>query len=100
MKQVVILSSDLPQTIKDFILLWKQTKGYSNPDSLDVGEVIELLIATSHNLRHEESDGRFFNNILMNEESLIAWEGEELIDILFYEVIQNIRHRLKTSKMF
>lgn len=67
---------------------------------LNLGMCIELLIGLTHNFHTDYADPRFFNNILTNRESLIAWDGKELIDILFYEVKQAIRRHLKNSDSF
>jgi len=93
MKQLVILPYDTPHLVTRFIAQWKQIKGYPSPQTLTIGEIIELLIATSSHLHHEESDGRFFNNIMINNESVISWDGDELIDILLYEAIESIKKR-------
>lgn len=100
MKQSVSLPHDTPPYIQEFILVWKKRKGYQENPSLSLGEAIELIIATSNNLHNEDSDGRFFNHSLQNNESLIAWDGEELIDTLLYEVIENIKKRRKSSSLF
>ncbi len=76
---------------REFIDLWRTRKGYNNAEPLSLGECLELLIATSRNMHKDWSDSRFFNNIMTNKESLLAWDGEELIDILWYEARQQIK---------
>lgn len=101
MKQFINLSNE-PMTEYErlFIMLWKKNKKYEDYRVLSLGECLELIIATTYNLHHEESDTRFFNHILTNDESLIAWEGTELIDILFFEALQGIKKRLASSYQF
>lgn len=101
MKQYIELTtSNTPAPVKEFIHIWKYKKKYPQDSKLSIGECIELLIATTFNLRYENSDGRFFNKILSNSESVIAWEGEELIDILFFDVKRAILQRLSRSGTF
>lgn len=100
MKQFI----DLPQqqlttSETHFITLWKTRKNYDDYTRLSVGECIELLIATTYNLHYDYSDARFFNFILTNNESLIAWDGSELIDILFYELRLAIKKRLNNPNL-
>ncbi len=99
-QQIRYHSQEVPQNVAEFISIWKRRKKYSPEPSLTLGECIELLIATTYNFHKEESDGRFFNNALTNNESSILWDGEELIDILFYELIETIKHRLARNGTF
>ncbi len=99
MKQVVDFNQQ-PKYIQEYIFLWKEKKHYLCDSKLNIGECIELLIATAYNLHFDNSDGRFFNKILINNESVIAWEGEELIDIIYYELIENIKLRINSSRTF
>lgn len=98
MKQEIAFITD--NSIRDFIMAWKFNKGYGDTHTLTVGECMELLIAITPNLHVEYSDGRFFNKSLINSESSIQWEGEELIDILFYEIEQNIKARIGRQGTF
>jgi hypothetical protein len=91
MKQYFILDNDTPQNVRLFIEVWQRKKGYTISPVLSYGHLVELQMAVSNNLHYEESDPRFFNNILINNESVIGWEGQEPIDIVAYEVIQNIK---------
>lgn len=86
-------------TAKRFIDVWKQRKGYTD-EFLSLGEVIELLMATTYTFYKEDSAGQFFNNLLTHDESAIGWDGDELIDILFYEVCQNIKKRISGGRTF
>lgn len=99
MKQYVSLTGLSPD-VTTFILLWKKRKGYGEDLTLTLGQCIELLVATTYNLHYEESDGKFYNKLLLNDETVIGWDGEELIDILFYEVIQAVRMRLNKGGTF
>jgi hypothetical protein len=98
MKQAIDLTTADPRIVT-FITHWKQKKGYSSPDQLLLGEVIELLIATTRNLHHEDGDGRFFNHLLTNNESSVGWDGQELIDILYYEVQEALKKLFSNSRV-
>lgn len=95
MKQTIPLT-ELSDQERDYIITWRTIKKYPHTDALSIGEVMELLIAFSRNLRQEWSDGRFFNFILSNDESVIAWDGEELIDIMVFEFHKNFQNRMST----
>ena len=99
MKQRANLHEVTPAVSK-FILLWKKRKGYDQTETLTIGECIELLVATTYNLHLEDSDGRFFNKILTNSESSVSWDGDELVDILIYEVIHAVYSRIAKSGTF
>lgn len=73
------------------ILYWLKLKNYHE---LNLGTCIELLADVSHNLHTEDSDGRFFNNILINDESVFGWDGIEPITIIWYEIVKNIKKLL------
>lgn len=97
MKQSIDFTHEtLTENEISLIRIWKKRKYNNTENTLTLGEVIELLIAYSFNLHKEESDTRFFANILINADSLIGWEGEnlELIDVLFYELSQTLRKHL------
>jgi hypothetical protein len=83
-----------------FIELWREKKKYSTREYLSVGDILELLIATTHTLEKDGSDGRFFNNLLHNEESIIGWDGEDLTDILLYQLKKNINMTLSGGRTF
>ena len=94
MKQEIILAQNTVSSL--FIKAYKACKKYPNANVLLLGEAIEILAAVSTNLHKEYSDGRFFNWVLMNTESSIAWDGEQLLDILFFEIEENVKRRLNT----
>ncbi len=100
MKQVAIVPIDIPYHIRLFVRLWKQKKHYDLSNNLTIGQLLELIIATSTNLHKEDSDGRFFNHILKNDESLVAWDGDELADTLLYQALENIKKRCSTTNIF
>lgn len=97
MKQIIDNETweQTPSLVKAFIVHWKQKKYPSESPFLTLGQCIELLFYVSRNYRQEDSDGRFFNHVISNNESSIAWEGETLIDILYYECVQVIKQRIK-----
>jgi len=82
--------------VLSFAETWKKRKGYTT-ETLSLGECIELMVAVSYNLHHDWSDGRFFNHILTNELSIIAWDGEEPIDVLWYEIIIAMKRRIANA---
>lgn len=101
MKQTTSFKTpEVTEFTQKFIETWLIQKKYLPVDYLTLGQVIELDVATSFTFYQEDSDGRFFNYSLQNEESVISWDGEELIDILFHQCCLNIRHRLSISRTF
>lgn len=106
MKQLIDLNEfEPPEYVIEFILNWKKKKHYSESFNLTLGETIELLMAVTYTFYRDDSDGRFFNNSLQNNESAIEWdgnkqEGYELIDILYYEAIQLIKKRIARAGTF
>lgn len=98
MKQLLDKSQfdEAPDFVRSFVTAWKQRKGYTT-ETLTLGECIELMIGVSYNLRKDDSDGRFFNYILTNELSIVAWDGEEPIDVLWYEIIIAMKRRVATA---
>lgn len=101
MKQFVTFTEhDLTLNEKEFLFIWKKRKYNDENPYLTIGECLELLVALTSNLKFDMSDGRFFNNMLINTESIVGWEGKELIDILFYELKLALRRKLATSYVF
>ena len=84
----------LPIYNRLFLAMWKLKKGYPPTKEFSFGEVIELSLALTNDLSHEDSDGRTFNNILKYDEVILGWEGQEPLDITFYELNQKLRRRL------
>jgi NTP pyrophosphatase (non-canonical NTP hydrolase) len=100
MRQLINLyETDLLPKEREFIIHWKERKHYPNTTSLTIGEAIELLIATTTNLHKDDSIGRFFNNVLDNGESAVLYDGDELLDILFYAVKRAIKQRFIISRI-
>lgn len=99
MKQDLAIPTDTPEAVKNFIMIWKSRK-YDDIPSLTIGQLLELLLATSNSFHTNYSDGRFFNNILVQNEAIVAWDGDELIDTLWYEVVENIQTILVRSRTF
>ncbi len=95
---------ELSPSEKEFIRIWREHKKYNQSHPLSFGECVELLVAYSYNLHHEDSlyqEGEsFFDNILRNKQSIFAWDGTEPIDILFYEAKIHIKKRLYSGRTF
>ncbi len=85
---------ELPPKAQALIFEWQKKHNYPYDYALSIGDCIELLTEITRNLHKEvdllgeynEMQGSYFDNILANSESVIAWQGKELIDILFYEI--------------
>lgn len=77
------------------VLYWLKKKQYRE---LNLGVCIELLADISYNLHSDDSDGRFFDNILINHESVVGWDGQELINIIWFEICQNIKNLLSNGR--
>jgi hypothetical protein len=97
MKRTISINGE-PLSIQQTIHLWQQVKGYPVIDEVSIGDCIELLIATTYNLHHEDVAHGVFNNLLTNTESIVGWDGKELIDILYFELITAIKKRLGSGK--
>jgi hypothetical protein len=100
MRQVITLNqwAETPPRVQAFIISWKKRKGYAHESPLlTLGQAIELSIAFGYRFHQDFSDGRFFNNILINEECVIAWDGDELLDTLYYAIVQDIKKRMAHS---
>lgn len=94
MKQFSTALSEERPSVRLAFLLWKRYKGYNSTGGTPIGEYLEIIDTFSTNHKKEWSDGRFFGHILLNHESSVAWEGEELVDILHYEACEIIKKRL------
>jgi hypothetical protein len=100
MKQIIdYTTSETPRNVQLFISIWKKNKNYPRTQFITIGEALELLIGTTRNLHREDSVGRFFNNVLDNGDSAVLWEGKELLDILYWQVVQAIKKRLSMVKL-
>lgn len=96
MRQIISLQqwNDTPSNVQGFITNWKIRKGYPQESPLPtLGQCLELLLAVSYTYYHDYSDGRFFNNILVLDEAILAWDGDELIDTLYYEIVRILKRR-------
>ena len=93
MKQTTTELINERPSVRLCFLLWKRYKGYGK-EFPHIGHYLELINALSTNHKMEMSDGRFFSHLLLNAESSVGWEGEELIDILHYETVEIMKKRL------
>jgi hypothetical protein len=95
-KQAITLQEwyDLPRNIQQFINLWQEKHGQTPTATPSLSQVLQLHRAVCRSQHSEESDGRTFNYNLIGEEFAIQWDGEQIIDIAFYEVVQGIKKRL------
>lgn len=73
-------------TIRLIFFLWKKYKGYCDDCFPSFEVYLDMIDSFSTNHKKDMSDGRFFNNIFLNSESSIAYDGENLRYILHYEV--------------
>lgn len=97
MKQYIDHSEieSLPLSNQLFLALWKTEKKYPRITEWSFGEILELALSLTPDLRFETpSERTIFNNSLQYEEMLVGWDGEEPIDILWYEVNQKLKRRI------
>ena len=87
------LISERPN-VRLIFLLWKKHKGYCDACFPSLEAYIDMLEAFSSNHKRDMSDGRFFNNLFLNAESSIGYDGDSLKSILHYEVCDIIKRRL------
>ncbi len=87
--------NELPVLNQLFLAEWKLRKGYTPSKECDFGQLVELALALTNDLRFETpSEHTTFNNSLQYDEILIAWEGGEPISILFFELNKKLRRRI------
>lgn len=95
--------NDIPPYVKDFIVTWKRRKRYTD-ETLTLGQCWELLTGISRNLHMEFNvnwaDKRFFNYVLANEDSMLAWEGIEPIESIWYEIVKILKRDVATAGTF
>ena len=83
----------LSPKIQKIITEWKNQKGYLG-GGITTGAIIEMLDAFSRNHRNEEILHGVKNHVLDMEEVVIGWDGDELIDTLFFLLIKLLAWRL------
>jgi hypothetical protein len=99
-RKIPFPGSEFSKFEEQYINLWREKKKYPKRDFLSVGDVIELLLATTYTLEQEGSDTRFFNFCLHNEESVISWDGEDPVYIWVYQIQKNIKKIIATGRTF
>lgn len=80
--------------IRLIFLLWQRYKGYCGNCFPSIETYLDMLDAFSSNHKREMSDGRFWNNLYLNNESSIGFDGDSLKAILHYEVCDILKKRL------
>ena len=93
MKQTQDIRINANKLVQITIFKWLKAKNYPLNPNLPLGYYIELLCDFTQNHHLEEIASGVFNHLVTNEESIIGWQGEQLIDILEYEVIQAIKKK-------
>lgn len=96
MKQKILRSDFDSQPVYNqlFLAWWREEKGYIDTAEWSFGEVVELALALTQDLHFEDSDGRVFNNLLNYNEIHIGWDGEDPLDVLWYELNQKLKRRI------
>jgi len=85
----------LPLLNQLFLAIWKKEKGYTPDKALSFGQLIELSFALTNDFKYETPPERStFNNSLQYEEIFLGWDGNEPIDILWYEINQKLKRRI------
>lgn len=85
-----------------FLIRWQELKKREVTPFWRRDEMDEVLIAlggnfkTDTSLERQRSDGEstFFNNVLDMSEYLLAWDGGEPIDIVFYKLNEKLRRTI------
>lgn len=86
---------ELPSLNQLFLALWKQYKHYPPAKEFSFGQLIELSLALTPDLKFESPAERTtFNNSLQYEELFFAWDGAEPIETLWYELNQKLKRRI------
>ena len=86
-----------PQYVISFIEEWKRIKHYQNTPTLTLGHCIELFIGVSYRLRYEEILHGVKNYVLEGDEFVVAHDGKELIEVIFYECVETLKKRIAAS---
>lgn len=100
MKQIITIEqwNELTPRSQEFITLWKEKKGYPKESPLlNIGQCIELLIAISYSFRHDDFLHGTNNNCLVLTEVQIGWDGDELIDILWFSIKEHVKKRVNKT---
>jgi hypothetical protein len=85
----------LPILNQLFWALWLSEKGYKAEKELSIGQVLELSLALTNDLKFETPAERTtFNNALHYDEIFLGWDGNQPLDILFYEVNRKLDRRI------
>jgi hypothetical protein len=88
--------NSLPFKGKIYINHWKISKNYKN-HYLSLGQCIEFLTENSPDFHQNDILHGVKDNHLDYPEVVIAWDGIELIEILFWEICQLLKKRLATK---
>lgn len=81
-------------TVRLIFLLWQKYKGYCSNCFPTLESYLDMLDVFSTNHKKEWSDGRTFNNLFLNNESSVGYDGDSLKAILHYEVCDILKKRL------
>jgi hypothetical protein len=92
---------DLPPKAQVFIFAWQRKKGYPCDPRLSIGDHIELLCELSHKLRKDDGiDGNTWKNFILElSDVVIAYEHEEFLDSLHYELVTLFKRLLKNGTL-
>lgn len=86
---------ELPTNNKLFLALWRQKNGYKESKVFSYGELVELALVLTSDFHHDAIAERVtFNNMLEYDETQIAWEGNEPIESLWYELNFKLKKRI------
>lgn len=90
---------ETPEYIRYFIINWMQHYYPGVVPIPDLRQSLELLSDVTRNYHRESNPpSRFFNNVLENIDSVVAWdddgEGGSLIETVHDEIIQAVKHLL------
>lgn len=87
-----------PFIVQEFIKGWKKHHYPRENELLDFIQCLEILFDVTRNYHKEDEARGWFNNIMTNKDSVIAWDddgedaGNSFIDSLYYEIEQAIKH--------
>ncbi len=81
-------------SVRLVFLLWQKYKQHCETCWPSIETYLAMLDAFSTNHKIEWSDGRTFNNLFLNNESSIGYDGDSLKAILHFEVCEVLKQRL------
>ena len=102
MKRTITTSQfrELPPKAQRFIFAWQQKNGLPFDPGLDVIDCIELIKElTPPNYSKDNGYNGWRSHVLECQDITLAWESDEIIDDLYWELKEAFKQRLATGTL-